>query len=46
VIGLLSLAARHGLVDDDAREDLEWAGVDGVPRRAVVGRHRFLGRIT
>lgn len=45
VVGLLSLATRHGEIDDDAVEHLEWDGLDGVRRRASVSRHSFVGRI-
>lgn len=44
VVGLLSLAAQNGVVDD-AVEDLAWTGADGVARSASVIRHRFVGRI-
>ncbi|WP_062522750.1 DUF3375 domain-containing protein [Demequina silvatica] len=46
VVGLLALAARHGIVDPDADpEALEWEGADGAHRRARVTRHAFTGRI-
>lgn len=45
VVGLLSLATRHGQIDDGASEVLAWHGLDGVPRRARVNTHSFTRRI-
>ncbi|WP_439564927.1 DUF3375 domain-containing protein [Microcella sp.] len=45
VVGLLVLAAVHGVVDEET-ERLIWAGTDGVERAADVDQHRFVGRIT
>ncbi|MFT4137077.1 DUF3375 domain-containing protein [Microbacterium sp.] len=42
VVGLLSLAADQGTVDDEP-EVLSWEGSDGVPRAAVIAAHRFTG---
>jgi hypothetical protein len=42
VIGLLSLAAEQGTVDDEP-ELLSWHGADGVARAALVAAHRFTG---
>lgn len=44
VVGLLSLATRHGLVREDC-EELAWSGVDGVDRRARVGTHVFTAAV-
>jgi hypothetical protein len=44
VIGLLSLAADHGVLGEGT-EEVEWAGADGVHRRARVATHEFVGRI-
>lgn len=44
VIGLLSIAAEQGTVDDEP-EILAWRGVDGVPRAAMVAAHRFTGAV-
>ncbi len=46
VVGLLSLATRHGEIADGESEVLQWAGLDGLQRRARVTRHSFLGRIS
>lgn len=45
VIGLVSLAARHGNVDADAVELLRWTGDDGVARQARLPVHTFSERI-
>ncbi|MGB4776773.1 DUF3375 domain-containing protein [Microbacterium sp.] len=42
VVGLLSLAADQGTVDDEP-EVLSWEGSDKVTRAAVVAAHRFTG---
>ena len=44
VIGLLSIAAEQGTVDDEP-EVLAWQGADGVPRAAIVAAHRFTGAV-
>ena len=44
VIGLLSIAAEQGTVDDDP-EILSWQGADGVARAAIVAAHRFTGAV-
>lgn len=44
VVGLLSLAARHGTVEQST-EHLQWVGVDGSERAADVRTHRFTGSI-
>ncbi|HEY3545313.1 MAG TPA: DUF3375 domain-containing protein [Propionicimonas sp.] len=44
VVGLLSLAAVNGVVDDGV-EELAWTGADGIARGARVIRHRFVGRV-
>jgi len=44
VVGLLTLAARHGTRDDETTETLTWAGLDEIPRRADVVVHRFTER--
>lgn len=44
VVGLLSLAAINGVVEDGV-EELVWTGTDGVARGASVIRHRFVGRV-
>ncbi len=41
VVGLLSLASTYGTVDPDAREQIVWAGIDGIERSAVIRRHHF-----
>ena len=45
VVGLLSLAAEQGTVDDGP-EVLAWEGADGVARAALVAAHRFTGAVT
>ena len=43
VVGLLSLAARHGVIDDDAADLLSWPGetaAPGSPRTAADPPHR------
>lgn len=45
VVGLLSLAAKHGQVDHETTEILEWSGSDGPQRRASTTRHTFARRI-
>lgn len=54
VVGLLSLAARHGAVDDDAADLLRWPvetgstpepGTDAPQRSARVVRHLFTERL-
>ncbi|MBO0609956.1 DUF3375 domain-containing protein [Myceligenerans salitolerans] len=40
VVGLLSLAERHGRRDGDS-EDITWSGSRGTLRRARIPRHRF-----
>jgi hypothetical protein len=45
VVGLLSLAARHGTVDAGHTDLVSWDGEDGRPRHARVVRHAFTGRI-
>jgi hypothetical protein len=44
VVGLLSLAADQGVIDDET-EEIAWHGADGVYRRARVASHRFVGRV-
>ncbi|MBF0816614.1 DUF3375 domain-containing protein [Microbacterium paludicola] len=44
VVGLLSLAAEQGTVDDEP-EVLVWQGADGVTRAALVAAHRFTGAV-
>lgn len=44
VIGLLSIAAEQGTVDDES-EVLAWQGADGVQRAAIVAAHRFTGAV-
>jgi len=44
VVGLLSLAADYGVIDD-AQEQLEWAAGDDIRSTAVVPVHRFTERI-
>ncbi len=44
IVGLLSLAALHGRVDEGV-EHVTWTGADGVIRHAEVVTHRFLGRV-
>lgn len=46
VVGLLSIAAEQGTVDDAAPEVLAWLGADGVARAALVAVHRFTGAVT
>ncbi len=41
VIGLLALAASHGVVERDAIEAIAWTGTDGVRRSAHILVHRF-----
>ncbi|WP_226346887.1 DUF3375 domain-containing protein [Agilicoccus flavus] len=41
VVGLLSLATRHGQVRGEESEELGWQGVDGGERRARVATHVF-----
>lgn len=41
VVGLLSLATRHGQVREDDIEQLTWCGADGIDRRALVETHLF-----
>jgi hypothetical protein len=45
VVGLLSLAARHGAVDSERTELVSWASEDGDHRQALVLHHSFTGRI-
>lgn len=46
IVGLLALAARHGVVAHEAEpETLAWQRADGTARRARVTRHVFTGRI-
>ena len=45
VIGLLSLAAEQGTMDDEP-EVLAWQGADGVARAALVAAYRFTGAVT
>ncbi len=45
VVGLLSIAAEQGIVDDEP-EVLSWQGADGVVRAAIVAAHRFTGAVT
>jgi hypothetical protein len=45
VIGLLSIAAEQGTVDDEP-EVLAWRGSDGVARAALVAAYRFTGAVT
>ncbi|HET8927943.1 MAG TPA: DUF3375 domain-containing protein [Microbacterium sp.] len=45
VIGLLSIAAEQGTVNDEP-EVLAWRGADGVARAAIVAAHRFTGAVT
>ncbi len=45
VVGLLTLAATHGTVDDEP-EVLEWTSNSGVSRTAVIPTHRFTGVIS
>lgn len=42
VVGLISLAADQGTVDDEP-EVLTWQGSDGVTRAAAIAAHRFTG---
>lgn len=44
IVGLLTLAGRHGTRDDEVTESLTWTGLDEVPRRADVVLHRFTER--
>lgn len=44
VVGLLSLAAEQGTVDDEP-EVLVWRGADGMTRAALVAAHRFTGAV-
>ncbi|MGO2034899.1 MAG: DUF3375 domain-containing protein [Brevibacterium sp.] len=46
VVGLLSLASTHGNVDPESRELLEWSGIDGIGRTALIRRHYFTEGIT
>lgn len=41
VVGLLSLATRHGRVSDEESERLDWCGADGIDRWACVDVHVF-----
>lgn len=45
VVGLLSLAARHGAVEAEHTEAILWDGDDGLGRQARVLLHTFTGRI-
>ncbi|WP_180359754.1 DUF3375 domain-containing protein [Miniimonas arenae] len=45
VVGLLALAARHGVAHPEARERVEWTSVSGVPREARIPVHTFTGRV-
>ncbi|KAB1659681.1 DUF3375 domain-containing protein [Pseudoclavibacter chungangensis] len=45
VIGLLTLAAAQGTVDDEL-ESVAWTSTAGVPRAAVIPAHRFTGEVT
>jgi hypothetical protein len=42
IIGLLSLAVRHGRVEESASERLTWRGRDGISRSAQVPVHAFV----
>ena len=44
VVGLLALAAEHG-VADDGDETIAWESLDGDDRRARIPAHRFVGKI-
>lgn len=46
VVGLLSLAARYGTIDEDATEDLRWEDASGTLRTAPVTVHTFTARST
>ncbi|MCD1286604.1 DUF3375 domain-containing protein [Brevibacterium sp. GP-SGM9] len=46
VVGLLSLASTYGNVDPESRELLEWSGIDGIGRSALIRRHYFTEGIT
>lgn len=41
VVGLLSLAGRHGLREEGRTEDVVWPAPDGTLRHARLPRHRF-----
>ncbi|WP_306231423.1 DUF3375 domain-containing protein [Agrococcus beijingensis] len=45
VVGLMTLAMRHGTVAVDETETVVWPGIDGATRSAVVRSHRFVERI-
>lgn len=45
IVGLLTLAAAHGVIDQDATERISWEGIDKVQRESTVARHTFVGRI-
>lgn len=45
VVGLVSLAAAHGRIDEDTTEDLAWVGLDGTDRHALIVRHAFTRRL-
>lgn len=42
VLGLLALAAKNGRVESGLAERLEWVGMDGVTREALVDTHFFV----
>ncbi|OJU40721.1 MAG: hypothetical protein BGN97_05280 [Microbacterium sp. 69-10] len=44
VVGLLSLAAEHGAMEDGV-EQISWTSADDVRSTALVTTHRFTGRI-
>lgn len=45
VVGLMTLAMRHGSVSADETETVLWPGLDGTTRSAVVRSHSFVERI-
>ncbi|RWR25003.1 DUF3375 domain-containing protein [Agrococcus lahaulensis] len=45
VVGLMTLAARHGRVSADETESVTWSGADGARRSARVRTHSFTERI-
>ena len=44
LVGLLSLAARHGEITEEL-ESVSWPGPDGAVRRASVRTHVFVERL-
>lgn len=46
VVGLLALAAAHGIAENEHADALQWTGADGTLRQATVARHRFLRSIS